>query len=346
MSRSILNSLLRNHPRYLLAVKPSSVHRMVHMEKELGTDVELWIKRDDLLKPFFGNKLRYIEYILGEYYRSGADCLVHAGGLTSNFMCSLAMIGAEFQIPVHLILTGERPSPLTGNPLLCELFGAHVTYTKGREGTSNSSVKTQIAERLIAEGLKPFVIDYPLSNFLPYLGYINCYAEIMDQVDGGECPKPDHIILCSGWHSYLGLRIASDLIGDSTQITAIHAGYWAGSGLDQIYPQEGEFLLEKVKEFSQFLEIELPTHSFDMDDSYVGSGYGITDERCLQAMHLAAKSEGVLLDPIYSAKAMAGLIDYIHKGRFFPGDRVLFIHTGGFGNVFNYNQDISNLLVR
>lgn len=320
----------------------SPIQRLGKLERVIDASVEIYIKRDDLLRPFFGNKIRYLEFILGLYEASKADCIIHAGGLTSNYMSQVAMAGAREGIPVYLILRREEPDVLQGNPLLEEIYGAKVYYNSESLGPTNSEIKGKLANELRQKGYNPFVIDYPISNYYAYLGYMKCYLEIKSQIETKELPPIDHIYLCSGWHSYLGLQIAADLFNDDISITAVRPCYWKGAGLDSLYPDFYQFLQEKVREFAEFLNVPLPTKNFNTTEDYVGQGYGVADDKALSTVCLLARTEDILLDPVYSGKAMSGLIDHITNNRIKGESRVLFIHTGGWANIFAYNKEFTD----
>lgn len=317
-------------PRRSLYEKPSAVSRMRALERAIGANLELYVKRDDALKPLFGNKLRYIEFIFGAYDALGADCLVHCGGLLSNYLAQLAVAGAQEHIPVHLIMAGERPAVLEGNPLIAETFGARVTYRSG----SCSRMKAELAEQLAKAGHRPFVIDAPFTNHSAILGYLRGWDELRGQIARGEIPEPNYIVLCSSGNSYLGLRIGAALDKSNVRITAMTPIRFADAGLSHIAPSRQEFLRKKISEFAEFAGVSPNVSSIDADESFVGEGYGIPTAQSVSAVRLLAETEGLLLDPIYTGKAMAGLLQYTRSGQFAAGARVLFVHSGGFANFF------------
>ncbi|MBT3198147.1 MAG: pyridoxal-phosphate dependent enzyme, partial [Gammaproteobacteria bacterium] len=303
--------------------------------------VEIYIKRDDLLRPLFGNKLRYLEYVLGAYDATGSDCLIHCGGKSSNYLAQLAMVGAQEGIPIHLVIQGGRDDMPQGNPLLEELFGAQVRYHSEEPKRSCSDHKQQLADMLRIAGNRPYVIDFPFSNYSAILGYMRAYDELRQQEAEGVIPYVDNLFLCSAGNSYLGLRLAADLNGDQRNITAISPIRFRDTGLEAVVADREKFLLKKISEFSHFSEVELPTQRVDFDETWVGDGYAIPSEESVEAVRLLASLEGILLDPVYTGKAMAGLIHRVRSGQFTSGSRVLFIHTGGWVNVFAFHQVFS-----
>jgi len=258
-------------------------------------------------------------------------------------MAQLAMAGAAKGIPTYLIINGKKPVVPEGNILLEELFATHVEYIES-SGETNSESKHRLAEHLEFQGKTPFIVDFPLSNYSAYLGYMKCFHELIAQENNGDLPSIDHIFLCSGWHSYLGLRVAADLIDYHVDITAFRPSYWEKSGLLSVSTQIQDFLRIKVEEFESFLNCSIPTEHFDLDESYVGENYAIPNQDTLAAIHMLARLEGILLDPIYSGKAFLGMLNYIQQGRLQGKGTILFLHTGGIINNFSYREDFSRYL--
>lgn len=331
-----VEAILASQQRRQLNDGPTPVQRLRRLEQHLGTDVELWIKRDDLIRPMCGNKVRYLEFVLGAYDGARADCLIHCGGITSNYLAQIAMVCAAEGIPAHLIVLGERPETLQANVLVEEVFGANVQFRPGRFGTSCSQFKSQLAQKLKGDGRHPYVIDHPFSNFSAILGYMACYIELTGQVAEHDAPQPDHIFLCSAGNSYLGLRLADDLAGNGLAITTCPPLRWSESGLDAIAPDREAFLRKKADEFREFCGASFGDPEIDVDVSQVGDGYGQATAASITAVRLLASTEGILLDPIYTGKAMAVMLNRIRDGRFASGTRLLFLHTGGALNLFTY----------
>jgi 1-aminocyclopropane-1-carboxylate deaminase/D-cysteine desulfhydrase-like pyridoxal-dependent ACC family enzyme len=291
----------------------------------------------------FGNKIRYIEFIFGLYKKLGYDCVLHAGGITSNYMAQLAMAGAACQIPVYILIRGKKPSLLQGNTLLDELFAQKVVYFETDEPT-NTGIKKKYAEELKKQGLNPLIIDYPVGNFYAYLGYMKAYYELKKQQEQKVCPFFNNIFLCSGFHSYLGLKIAADLFNDPVEITAFRASKWEDTGLSKMFPDINVFLKTKVDEFSEFLNVRLLSHRFNLTDEFVGNGYAIPDPLTFDTILQLSRAEGILLDPVYTGKAFTGLIHYIRNGKIPRDSKVLFIHTGGLINNFTFSDSFTRYL--
>jgi 1-aminocyclopropane-1-carboxylate deaminase/D-cysteine desulfhydrase-like pyridoxal-dependent ACC family enzyme len=337
--RQVVEELIAAFPRRRLFNTPSPIQRLKRLEAALESPVGIYIKRDDLLRPYCGNKLRYLEYVLGAFDETESDCLVHCGGQSSNYLAQIAIISAAINIPAHLVLLGEAPTLLGGNILLEQIFGAKLYFKDGKFGGSCSKHKAELARQLINEGHKPYVIDFPFSNHSAILGYAAAYLEMLSQWETGEAPKPAHIYMCSAGNSYLGLRIAADLAGGDLDILAFPPLSWSDSGLQDIAGNRTEFLTKKIDEFAGFSGLDIPKTGIRYDDTFVGEGYGIPSPDSIKAVELVASTEGILLDPIYTGKAMAGLFSHIKNGAPDLTGNVLFIHSGGAINIFNHTKD-------
>ncbi len=331
-----LNQITEGFPRHNLIDTYSRVQRLEKLEKHLNGDNELYIKRDDLLRPLFGSKLRYIEFVLGHYIEEGADCLIHCGGLTSNYMIQLAMIGATENIDVHIILRGEPPEVFQGNLLLHKIFNTTLYFDSDLK-YSNNHCKRKLQKELEGKGRRPFAIDYPFSNYYAYLGFIRAYVELVNQINEGDLPQIDEIYLCSNGPSYLGLKIATSLLAHDVKVVAFPPIRWEDTGLNHIAEDRAALAKKGVAEFSESVAHPVSVTDVTFDERYVGDGYGIPSAGAIEAIELLARKEGILLDPIYTGKAMSALLDYIERGQI-NNKRVLFWHTGGWGNLSYFNE--------
>mgnify|MGYP004002208539 FL=1 len=199
-------------------------------------------------------------------------------------MTQLAMVGAEMGIPVHLIFNEKSPFIIEGNHLLVKYFGANVHYNHGNNKLSNTERKKELASDLLSGGDKPFVIDYPISNYTAYFGYMRCLLELIKQMEDGcfDDAKNLHVFICSGWHSYLGMRMAADILKTDIRITAYRPTYWLGGGLDNFYPNFEIFIKDKVSEFSDYIDYEIPTYKFDLREEFIGHTKEIVNKLKLQ----------------------------------------------------------------
>ena len=337
---SKLHEIINKFSKKSLFYSPSPVTRMNSLEKIIGHGVKLYIKRDDQLKIFFGNKLRYIEYLLGEYYANNYNCIVHAGGTTSNYMTQLAMICAEYAIPAHIIISDEKPELLQGNLLIQSLMGAKHYFLKTNSDT-NTDLKRYVSEYLIEKGNKPLLVDYPMANYFAYLGYMSCYSELIEQVKNNQLPHVDVICFSSGWRSYIGMSIANRLMENDIMILGYRNSLWSHGGLSKKYQNIQVFLNEKKNEFFDYCGINALDLEFFLTEDYVCGGYGETSKELFDVIFLLGKSEGIILDPVYTGKAMMGMLNDVETGKIAKNSTVLFIHSGGIFNNFLFSKEYS-----
>jgi L-cysteate sulfo-lyase len=322
-------------PRRRFGHWPTPLEKLTRLSEALGGP-EIWIKRDDCTGlSTGGNKTRKLEFLVGEALEEGADILLTQGATQSNHARQTAAAAAKYGLACHLLLenrTGSNdPQYLTnGNVLLDELHGA--TH-EGRPGGFDMAAELDAAaERFRAEGRRPYVIPGGGSNPTGALGYVNCAFELMAQIND------------------LGLHF--DRLVHATGSAGTQAGLVAGlklvnAGLPVL--GIGVRVAREVQE-ANVLRLAQATaeklgHAGLVDAAdvaancdYVGEGYGIPAPSTVEAIRMLAELEGILLDPVYSGKGMAGLIDHVRRGEFKPGERIVFLHTGGAAALFAYGS--------
>src|SRR6185436_19674740 len=280
----------------------------------------LFMKRDDLL-PFGlgGNKVRKMQTVAAEAIASGADTLITSGGVQSNHARVTAAVGAVLGLRVELVLNGTAPSSPSGNTKLDELFGANMHYVAARE--ARAPAMDELAARLRQSGRKPFVVPLGASTPTGALGLARALGEI-----AASGLKPDVVIhSTSSGGTQAGLIAGCALFGIRTSVIGISADDPAPALMRvvaDLLTKMGDPLGAKPASIGA---AEPPV----VDDGYVGAGYGIPTPASIEALELVARTEGILLDPVYTAKAMAGLIGRIRAGVFQKEQTVLFWHTGG-----------------
>lgn len=324
-----------NIPKLSLAQAPTPIEHLPRLGELLGTR-HLWVKRDDCTGlGFGGNKTRKLEYLLADALEAGADTVLTVGGLQSNHARQTAAAAARLGLNCELILepvTGAPESlyPHSGNVLLNRLFGAALTLAK--PGQDGIELMHQRAEALAGEGYAPYCIPVGGSNTTGALGYVQCAREIADWQYQQDI-EFDHIILATG--------------SAGTQ-----AGLLAGAALFDLSAQVRGFCVSRSSEDQADLVLNLTRPLFDRlglphdllakqihtDGRYVGPGYGVATQGMIHAVRVTAETEGLLLDPVYTGKAMHGLFDSYQAGAFGPEDKVLFIHTGGAPALFGYES--------
>lgn len=312
--------------RLELATLPTPLQPMQNLSDKLGGP-ELWIKRDDLTGlALGGNKTRKLEYMLFEALQQGADCIITAGAIQSNHCRQTAAAAAMLELECHLVLGGHEPGSCNGNLLLDKLLGAQIHWAGDHRKGEDIPL---LVEKLQAQGKKPYVVPYGGSNLLGALGYANAVLELVKQSE----TRFTHIVFASasgGTHA--GILAGARLVGLTAQVLGIR--------IDKLDAPDQPFA-DKVLKLANEVAADLALEAFSKEDvllseDYLGGGYAVIGDAERQAITTLAKNEAILLDPVYTGRAMAGLLDLINKGYFHAEDKVLFWHTGGAPALFAY----------
>jgi len=315
-------------PRFALLDGPSPFAPLRRFSAALGDGADVWIKREDLLPlAFGGNKLRNLEFLVGAALAEGADTLVTSGRRWSNHCRLTAAAGARAGLEVDLVLTG--PPPAAGaegpNQVLDELLGARVHVTATDQRAERAALVEDVATRLRAAGRRVFVIDVGGTGPVGAAGQVLAGLELADQLTA------------------LGIREATVVLPSATGGT--HAGVLTGLALaappvrtvvgiavaapaEELRPTIGA-LLEGL---APLAGVVVSADAIRLEDDQLGEGYGRPTEAANAATRLLARTEGILVDPIYTAKALAGLIARVHDGRLHGP--VVFWHAGGLPGLF------------
>lgn len=325
---------LARFPRVFLAHLPTPLERLDRLSKELGGP-EIWIKRDDCTGlSTGGNKTRKLEFLMAEALAQGADTVITQGATQSNHARQTAAFSAKLGLACHILLedrTGSNdPNYNTnGNVLLDHLHGATTSRRAG--GVDMVAEMETLADQLRAEGRKPYIIPGGGSNPTGALGYVNCAFELVSQANDRGLVI-DHIVTATG--------SAGTQAGLVTGLKALNAGIpLLGIGVRAPKEKQEENVFALAQKTAEKLGCPSVVTRADVvaDSSYVGAGYGIPRDDTLEAIRMFAQLEGILLDPVYSGKGAAGLIDLVRKGRFSKDQRVVFLHTGGAAGLFGYD---------
>ncbi|MGE3841758.1 MAG: 1-aminocyclopropane-1-carboxylate deaminase/D-cysteine desulfhydrase [Vicinamibacterales bacterium] len=307
-------------PSLKLWTGPSPVHELARLRHHIGGGPRLLIKRDDLIGfGFGGNKVRKMALVAARALEERADTLITTGGLQSNHARTTAVVAATLGLECHLVLSGDPPPSATGNLRLAELSGAHVHYVAGR--TDRAPAVGALAQRLADEGRRPFVIPLGASTPLGALGYAQAFEELLTQID-----PPDVIVhSTSSAGTQAGLLAGCEMVGAATKIIGVSADDPA----DVIARRVAALLQDMDGVLGLAGDSAAPADAIHVDDRFVGSGYAVPTDASTEATHLAARCEGVFLDPTYTAKAMAALLALVRTGTWEASRTVLFWHTGG-----------------
>lgn len=308
-------------PRLNFAHLPTPVEALPRLARTLDLP-RLYVKRDDQTGlAFGGNKTRKLEFLLAEAQSQGADTLLTAGAVQSNHCRQTAAAAARFGFDCFLVLTGDPPERPSANLLLDGLLGATIVWAGGREHRERLLAET--FERLRAEGRRPYLVPYGGSNPTGALGYVFAMEELMAQKPCDGQP-PDWIVFASSsGGTQAGLTLGARLFG--------YRGRLLGISVDEpranLQVRAAGLAAETSEKFGK--RIEFSPAEIAVNDDYCQAGYGVLTEAEREAVRLFARLEGLLLDPVYTGRAAAGLIDLARKGFFGKDESVLFWHTGG-----------------
>jgi L-cysteate sulfo-lyase len=324
---------LNRFPRSRFCHTPTPLEPMDALSRHLGGP-RIYIKRDDCTGlAFGGNKTRKLEYLVAEALAEGADTLVTAGGVQSNHCRQTAAVAARHGLACELVLSRNvsRNNPIydrTGNVLLDRMFGAMLHFVPG--DTRPTAELERIAEEVRQCGRRPYVMPIGGSTATGALGYVGCAQELLQQAAALGIVL-DAIVHCTGsGGTQAGLLVG--LGGADMAVTGISVAEPRGTIEKRVY----ELALETARKLGVR---HLPTPDMvEVLDDYVGPGYGLPSEGMQEALELCARQEGILLDPVYTGKAMAGLIGLIREKRYGPEETVLFLHTGGTPALFAYDD--------
>jgi D-cysteine desulfhydrase len=334
---------LNDFPRRTYTDGLTPLEHLPRLSAELGGP-QIWIKRDDRLGlTQGGNKTRKLEFLVADALDRGADTLITVGGVQSNH-CRLTLSAARREgLDCHLIVeedlgpegaglgpVGSNPPEFTGNFLLFDLLGADSVTVLGHGGDLLGEAE-KLAETLKAEGKTPYVIPVGGSNPIGALGYVDCADEMLSQFAEAELETTAIVTPSGSAGMQAGLIVGFHAAGSDIPIIGINVSRSRGD-------QEPK-ITDLVDSTAQFLGLTpVPRDRTVSLGDYFGTGYALPTPGMVEAVRLFARTEGILLDPVYTGKAAAGLIDLIRGGRFGPDDTVVFIHSGGVPGLYARTQ--------
>ena len=322
-------------PRVRLAHLPTPLEPLPALTKHLGGP-RIFVKRDDCTGlATGGNKTRKLEFLMADALEKGADTVITCGGVQSNHTRQTAAAAAKLGLACHLVQQQRAPwdDPdygETGNMFLDRLLGAHF-HSVPTEADRAPGME-RVAEDLRAEGARPYVIPGGGSNEIGGLGYAGCALEIVEQAKAQDLAV-DYVVIASGGGGTQGGLVAG--------LTACESGIRA-IGID--IDAEGEAVAGRVRNIAGAIAERLDVRGGVADDAvevnfdYAGEAYGRPTPGMVEAVTLLARIEGLVLDPVYTGKAMAGLIGLAREGFFKPADTVVFVHTGGTQALYAYRS--------
>jgi L-cysteate sulfo-lyase len=315
---------LSGFPRLRFAHLPTPLEPMPQLTELLGGP-SLWVKRDDCTGlAGGGNKTRKLEFLLADALEEGADTIITQGATQSNHCRQTAAIAAKLGLDCHLLFedrTGmhDIDYTLNGNVLLDQLFGASLhSYPAD---TDMDQAMADMAAGLEADGRRPYVVPGGGSNPIGALGYVNCALEILHQANTTGV-KIDHVVHATG-STGTQAGLVTGFSGSDIPVLGI------GVRAPKEVQEERVFALAQQTADHVGAPGAVTRDRVVANCDYVGEGYGFPAESTIEAISIFARTEGILLDPVYTGKGAAGLIDLVRTGRFAAQDNILFIHTGG-----------------
>lgn len=318
-------------PRLRLAGLPTPLEEATRLER-LFPGARLFLKRDDLTHPALGgNKARKLEFLLADARRQGADVVLTVGGPQSNHARITAALSARLGWECILVLEGAEPPEAQGNLLIDRLLGADVRFAGARPA---QEVMEEIAAGLEAQGRRPYAIPVGGSTPLGAVGYCLAMEEMLAQAsDAGVVVHRVYVATGSGG-TQAGLVLGARVLDPSLRVTGVSVSRSAEESRSRV----AELATGAASLLG--LPVRVEAAGVEVLDGYVGPGYGVPTPGCLEAIRLLAREEGVLLDPVYTGKAMACLLDHLRRGVIGEGENVVFWHTGGAPALFAYSQGL------
>jgi D-cysteine desulfhydrase family pyridoxal phosphate-dependent enzyme len=332
---------LNRYPRATLAYLPTPLDEAPRLSRVLGGP-SIFVKRDDLTGlALGGNKMRKLEFLMADAIQKGADTIITTAAAQSNMCRQTAAAARKLGLDVVLILRGTESEEIQGNLLLDKIFGAEIHFIQITDPYSDVSTQKmqEVADNRARAGKHPYIIDLrTISAPLAALGYVAGTVELYQQLQQRGI-APSHIYLATGsGGTHAGVLLAAEMLGARGKIQGI--------SVQRPADEMRERVAHKVHEAATLLSFETGIKPNDVwvDDSYIGPAYGVTTTEGVEAMRLAGRAEGLVMDPTYSGKAFAGLIGHIRTKRVGAGDTVVFIHTGGAPGLFAHAAEVTRQL--
>lgn len=314
--------------RLNLARVPTQIEELARFSRFLEGP-KIYIKRDDQTGlSLSGNKVRKLEFLLADALAQGCDIVITCGGIQSNHARATAVAAAKNGLRCHLVLRSGNTTPADGNLFIDRLMGAEIEFLSEEDYPAVEQRMRTVAEEFAESGHKAYVIPEGGSNEIGSLGYVNAALEINEQLRAQNL-SIDHIIVPVGSGGTLaGLIVGQALCNLPGQVWGINVC------------ETPDFFERKIARITRGLakkleaQVELSRSDIEIIPGYIGKGYALSSQQELDVIKQVAKTEGILLDPVYTGKAMFGITSEIRKGRFKETDKILFIHTGGIFGLF------------
>ncbi|MCH7981798.1 MAG: D-cysteine desulfhydrase [Proteobacteria bacterium] len=328
---------LSRFPRVSLAHLPTPLEHLPRLTAELGGP-QIWVKRDDCTGlATGGNKTRKLEFSLAAAIEEGADTIVTVGALQSNHVRQTVAATCKLGLSCEVLLEHRVQDPSdyyanSGNVFLDRLFGANLHEHPA--GTDFDAAMQEVAEEVRSKGGKPYIIPGGASDKIGALGYVNCALELLSQAND-QGLVIDHLITATGSAgTQAGLIVGLKAMNSNVPLLGI--------GVSAAQAAQEEKVFELAVETADYIGASGVVQREDVvaNCDYVGDGYGIPTESMNEAIIMLARTEGLLFDPVYSGKGLAGMIDLIRRGEYSKSQNIVFLHTGGSVALFAYADQL------
>jgi len=329
---------ISHFPRVSLAHLPTPLEHMPRLSEHLGGP-DIYVKRDDCTGlATGGNKTRKLEFSMGEAIHEGADTIITVGAIQSNHVRQTVAAACKLGLACEVLLEHRISDPsetytTSGNVFLDRVFGANLREYPG--GTDFGAAMAAVAAEVRTNGGTPYIVPGGASNPVGALGYVDCGIELLQQfADQGL--DIDHIVTATGSAgTHAGLAVG--LRGSGSELPIL------GIGVNAPQDVQEDRVYKLAVETAELVAAPGCVSREDIvaDCNYIGSGYGKPTESMNEAVLMLARLEGLLFDPVYSGKGLAGMIDYVREGRFTQGQKIVFLHTGGSAALFAYADSLT-----
>ena len=328
---------LSEFPSVPLCHQPTPLEFMPRMSESLGGP-RLWIKRDDCTGlATGGNKTRKLEFLIADAIEKGADMVVTQGAVQSNHVRQTAAAACKFGLDCHALLERRVPDraddyETTGNVLFDQMFGTSLEFRPA--GLDMNAEAMAVTEKLAAAGRKPYFIPGGGSNEIGALGYVSCAYELLDQIKANNLDVGWIVLATGSAGTHAGMLAGLHAAGSTIPVMGISVRQPEDKQIAAVHKLA-------VLTAAQLTDTPLGVEKVIVDDGYVGAGYGQPTQGTLDAINLIARREGLLFDPVYSGKGLAGMIGLAGQN-FFESDKdVIFLHTGGAAALFAYGNQLA-----
>lgn len=324
-----LDSFRRIH----FAVTPTPLEPLENLGRELGIP-NLWVKRDDLTGfAGGGNKARKLDWLIADAQDKGCDYIVTTGGRQSNHCRMTAAAASKLGMGCSLVLGDPDPGNRAGNLIMDVIFGANLVFIgEANLEQMQDGIDAEIA-RLRSEGKNPYMIPVGGATPLGGVAFVDAAREFARQIEGRNI---DTLVIAVGSAgTSAGLALGLKIFAPHVRLVSISVS----RSIDRLR----QYIADKANASAELMEtpIRVTPDDYELHDDYIGPKYGVPSDGALEAIYMTGRTEGLLLDPVYTGKAMAGLIDLARQGRFANSKGVAFWHTGGFPSLFAFENEVA-----